>query len=249
MIRPSRILPGASLIFKFFAATVLFATIVLASDPPWKHKPYQDWDARDIERIFTDSPWTRAVTITRSWLPITTKDLPNEQLAGRDRGLPGTTERSSETTVGGELELYVYWASSRVMRAASARKAILHGGKKDVDVTKYATEPQDEYQIVLQSQDMAPFFRHDEKFFQASAFLQPKKSKQKIAPTHVQYERDAKGVLVTSAIFFFPKKTAAGDPTIPGDEKSVEFSCKIEQSVLLVSFEPQKMVDAAGPTL
>jgi hypothetical protein len=248
MTRPNRIPSGASPIFAYFAAILLFATIVLASDPPWKHKPYKDWDARDIERIFTDSPWTRTVTITRSWLPITAKDLPNEQLGGRDRGLPGTVDRSAETTVGGELELHVYWASSRVMRAASARKAILHGGKQDLDVEKYATETQDEYQIVLQSEDMAPFFRHDEKFFQGSAFLQPKKSKQKITPSHVQFERDAKGVFVASAIFFFPKKTASGDPTIPADEKNVEFNCKIEQSNVLVSFEPPKMVDANGLT-
>ena len=33
------------------------------------------------------------------------------------------------------------------------------------------------------------------------------------------------------------------------DEKNIEFSCKIEQSVVLVSFEPQKMVDGSGPTL
>jgi len=249
MIKPSRSLSGPSHISGFFTAALLFATIVLASDPPWKHKPYHDWDARDIERIFTDSPWVRTVTITRSWLPITAKDLPNEQLGGRGRGLPGTTERSSETTVGGELELHFYWASSRVMRAASARKAILHGGKKDIDVEKYAIEPQNEYQIVLQSLDMAPFVRHDEKFFQANAFLQPKKSKQKILPTQVQYERDPNGLMVTSAVFFFPKKTAAGDPTISSDEKNIEFSCKIEQSVVLVSFEPQKMVDGSGPTL
>ena len=244
----NRVLSVLSKILALVPALLFFATLLLGSDPPWKHKPYKDWDAKDIERVFTDSPWTRTVTITRTWLPITAKDLPNDQLAGRDRGLPGSADRSSDTTVGGELELHIYWASSRVMRAASARKSVLHGGK-DVDVEKYATEPQEEYQIVLQSTDMAPFARRDEKFFQANAFLQPKKSKQKILPTRVQYERDANGVLVTSAIFFFPKKTASGDPSIPADEKSVEFNCKLEQSGVLASFEPQKMIDGSGPTL
>jgi len=98
------------------------------------------------------------------------------------------------------------------MRAASVRKAVLHGPKKDLDVDKYAAEPQDEYQIVVQSQDMAPFVRHDEKFFEANAFLESRKSKRKLPPSHVRYERDEKGVLVTAAIFYFPKKTPSGDP-------------------------------------
>ena len=54
------------------------------------------------------------------------------------------------------------------------------------------------------------------------------------------------GQLVTTAIFFFPKKTASGDPTIALDEKSVEFNCKIEGQPRRVNFEPQKMVDSKG---
>jgi hypothetical protein len=243
------VLSSVSGFLALFSATLFVAALVWASDPPWKGKPYQQWDDKDVERVFADSPWARATTITRTWVPISEKDLPNDTVAGRDRALPATLDRSSETSVGGELNLYVYWASSRVMRAASARKAILHGGKKDVNVEKYASEPQEEYQIVLQSKDMSPFFRHDEKFFQSNAFLEAKKSKQKMSPSHIRYERDEKGILVTTAIFFFPKKTPSGDPTIIPDEKGVEFTCKIEGSTLRVRFEPQKMADQSGPDL
>jgi hypothetical protein len=245
----SLVVSGGASTLALFCALRLFVAVAWASDPPWKGKPYQQWDEKDVERVFMDSPWVRTTTITRTWLPITAKDLPNEPLAGRDRSLPGTVDRSADTSVGGELELHIYWASSRVMRAASARKAILHGGAKDVDVEKYASEAQEKYQIVLQSTDMAPFFRHDEKFFQANTFLEMKKSKQKIFPSHVQYERDAKGQLVTSAIFFFPKKTPSGEPTIATDEKNVAFICKMEGSTLRVDFDPSKMVDDKGPAL
>ena len=54
---------------------------------------------------------------------------------------------------------------------------------------------------------------------------------------------------MTSAIFFFPKKTPAGDPTIAADEKSVDCNCKIEGASVRVTFEPQKMVDQNGPAL
>ena len=252
-----------------FLFTVLtFAALAWASDPPWKGKPYDQWTDKDLEKIFTDSPWSRADTVTRTWAPLTSKDTPagpgggstggaqpnNPTSPGRPGGAgPGGARGPMESgagsaATGDELRFNVYWASSRIMRAASARKSVLHGEKKDVDVAKYASELQEEYQIVVQSEDMAPFFRHDEKFFQENSFLDVKKTKQKISPSHVRYERDEKG-LVTAAVFFFPKKTAAGEPNVPNDEKNVEFNCKIEGSRLRVNFDPQKMVDGQGPAL
>jgi hypothetical protein len=233
---------------KFFFVLLFFASLVSASDPPWKGKPYQQWDDKDLQRVFTDSPWARKATITRTWAAPTQKELPNNPaLSGAGRGMPPSGSASDNAA--SDLTFDIYWASSRVMRAASARRAALHGGKTDVDVDKYASQLQEEYQIVIQSEDMTPFVRHDEKFFQANSFLEPKKSKQKIAPSHVVYERDEKSQLVTAAVFFFPKKTASGEPTMGSDEKSVEFNCKLEGSNLRVNFEPQKMADNQGPAL
>jgi len=232
-----------------FSVLMLFSAAVWAGSEPWKGKPYQQWDDKDIERVFLDSPWSRTTTITRTWLPISSKDLPDKIISGSGRAVPTELERSGETSVGGELKFYVLWASSRVIRAASARKSVLHGDKKDVDVDKYVTEPQEEIQILVQSEDMAPFTRKDEKFYQTNAYLQSKKSKQKIPPSHVRFERDAKGILVTSALFFFPRKTATGEPTISADEKNVEFNCNMDGANLRVNFEPQKMVDQTGPSL
>jgi hypothetical protein len=235
-------------------AALAFAAIALASDPPWKGKPYDQWTDKDLEKIFTDSPWSRIGTVTRTWKPLTSKEgtaggtQPNTPtLPGRPGG-PGSATGSEAGGAGDELRFNVYWASSRIMRAASARKSVLHGDKKDVDVAKYANEPQEEYQVVVQSEDMTPFVRHDEKFFQENSFLGVKKTKQKISPSQVRYERDEKG-LVAAAVFLFPKKTAAGEPTVPNDEKTVEFNCKIEGSRLQVNFDPQKMVDSQGPAL
>jgi hypothetical protein len=60
------------------------------------------------------------------------------------------------------------------------------------------------------------------------------------------YERDSRGV---SSAIFFPKKTAADDPTISPAEKTVDFFCKLEESSLRVSFESPKMVDKDEPSL
>ena len=132
------------------------------------------------------------------------------------------------------------------MRAATAREAVMHG--QQVDVDKYTAEPQTEYQLILRMADMTPFTQHDEKFFQDNAFLQTKKSKDKIQPTHVSYEKNAQGK-VQDAVFFFPKTTPSGAPTISNDEKEVQFSCKIADQMVRVGFRPQEMVDNQGPAL
>lgn len=234
-----------------FFTLLIAASLAFASDPPWKGKPYQQWDDKDIQRVFSDSPWARKTTITRSWGAATQKDAQNPQLPGGGRSMPGPGRGGAQgpnDTAGSESTFDVYWASSRVMRAATARRSVLHGGKSDLDVDKYATAPQEEYQVAIQSEDMSPFVRHDEKFYEANSFLEPKKSKQKVSPSHVVYERDEKSQ-VAAAVFFFPRKTASGEPTIGSDEKNVEFNCKIEGTNLRVSFEPQKMVDNQGPAL
>jgi len=235
---------------------LLGATLLYAGDKPWKAKSYQQWDEKDLQAILSDSPWVRVTPIQRSWLSVAEKDVaPDPQIAGGVRQMPGggtqpggtatTPVRAGEGSWQ-ELNVQVFWQSSRVMRAATAREAALHG--KQVDVDKYVSEPQSEYQIILRMADMTPFTQHDEKFFQEIAFLQTKKSKDKISPTHVAYEKNAQGS-VQDAIFFFPKTTSSGAPTISGDEKEVQFSCKIADQTVRVGFRPQEMVDQSGPAL
>jgi len=242
----------ARFLFILLALGAVFAAAPSSrsSDEPWKGKSYQQWDENDLKRIFTESPWVRQTTITRNWLPITPKeDVQGAPISGRDRPMPSDVDHSSETSVGGALNFYVFWASSHVMRAASARKAILHGGNSSVDVDKYANAPQSEYQLAIQSADMTPFRRQDEKYFQENSYLQMKKTKLKISPSHVVYERSDSAGPVIMAVFFFPKTASSGVPTITPDEKSVEFSCKIGGSYLRVSFDLQKMTDRSGPDL
>lgn len=230
---------------------LLGAALLCAADKPWKAKTYQQWDEKDLQAILSDSPWVRVTPIQRTWLPVAEKDVAGDpQIAGgvRQMPAPGTsqnTARAGEESLR-ELNVQIFWQSSRVMRAATAREAVLHG--QQVDVDKYVAEPQTEYQLILRMQDMTPFTQHDEKFFQDNAFLQTKKSKDKILPTHVTFEKNAKGS-IQDAVFFFPKNTSSGAPTISNDEKEVQFSCKIADQMVRVGFRPQEMVDQSGPAL
>lgn len=234
---------------------LIAATICFASDPPWKGKPYDQWNDKDLQKIFSDSPWARMATITRTWNSAS-GGSPNSTAASdprRTSGGGGAASRGGQQGGGSnapdidDVNFYVHWVSSRVMRAASARRAVIQG-QKNIDVAKYVSQPQEEYQISVQSDDMSPFARHDENFYKQNSMLELKKSKTKLPASNVRFERDTSGA-VTTTVFLFPKKTASGEATIPADEKNAEFSCKIEGATLRVSFELQKMADNQGPDL
>jgi hypothetical protein len=241
---------------RLLLALFLGVNLVWAGDKPWKSKPYQQWDAKEVQAILTDSPWVRVTTIQRTWLPVAEKEVgPEQQISGGVRQMPpagsqtgGGATNQVRTGEGSfrELNVFIFWQSSRVMRAATAHEAVLHGEK--VDIEKYASEPQNEYQIILRMEDMSPFVQHNEEFFKGSAFLQMKKAKSKISPSHVVYERSQKG-LIQDAVFFFPKTTSSGAPSVSGDETDVQFSCKIADATVRADFKPRDMVDQSGPDL
>src|SRR5689334_23516504 len=94
------------------ATTFLFTALALAamawaSDPPWKGKPYDQWTDKDLEKIFTDSPWARIGTVTRTWAPLTSKDgaaggaQPTSPMPGARPSGPGGATPPSGSGAGG----------------------------------------------------------------------------------------------------------------------------------------------------
>src|SRR5215472_16643361 len=84
----------------FLFAALTFAALAWASDPPWKGKPYDQWTDKDLEKIFTDSPWSRIGTVTRTWAPLKSKDAP-EGSGGQAGGAPPNTPMSPGRPGGG----------------------------------------------------------------------------------------------------------------------------------------------------
>src|ERR1700690_3812653 len=54
--------------FLVAAGCMALAVAIWASNDPWKDKPYQQWDAKDLQRIFQDSPWSHLVRVDAPWL-------------------------------------------------------------------------------------------------------------------------------------------------------------------------------------
>lgn len=237
---------------------LLTATLLWADNKPWNGKPYQSWDAKDVQQIMTDSPWVSKTTIRRSWVPSKENNVAQpvqQEISGGVRATPnvmgsvqgnsgGTDSEGHDPTQ--QVNAYVYWYSSRLIRAAAARQSFLHGAMDQAAAEKFTNAPQADYQIVVRMDDMTPFISKDETFYQQNAFLQTKRGKLKLAPSKVVFEH--MGTVTEDVIFFFPK-TVDGSPTITSDETDVTFACKIADQTLHVDFKPKKMADQFGPDL
>lgn len=233
-------------------SVLITATLVWAGEKSW-NKPYQSWDAKDIQQIMTNSPWVATTSMRRSWHPPANPTMVQpvqQEISGGVRTAPGVIGNVASNTGGtdgNQINVRFYWYSSRVIRAASAREGVLRGMMDQAAAQKLVDAAQGEYKVVLQMEDMAPFLDKDASSYQQNAFLLMGRSKIKLPASKVEYEN--MGTTSEAVVFSFPKKTADGAPTITSDETDVTFSCKIADQTVRADFKPKKMVDQFGADL
>jgi hypothetical protein len=246
-----------------FILTAVLAVVAIAwaGGDPWKTKPFAQWTDKDIQEILQNSPWARAnVQPQGAWRPDgstqasgnigvagTGSDTSNRS-AGASPNQPGGAEKNAEAAAS-QAVYTVYWWSSRTIRAASMRRAVLKGTMTQADAEKTVANPPDEYMILVQGTSMAIFQQRGEQAFQNVAYMQLKKNKQKVSPSKVAFLKGPDGTTVTGAVFYFSKKGSNGEPVISPDEKEIDFYLQIGSTKLLTTFDPRKMVDSQGEDL
>lgn len=260
---PARLPSGIPRILALICFLVLVAGTLVAANDPWKTKSYKDWTEKDVEKILTESPWVRTINTTINGVQ-TRPDGSMQGGSGPNYGPGGNSDEGSGPnggrpsaqnppgagdqtgTTAGNPHFAIFWESSRTIREALARRQVLQGKMNEADAEKYLAQPQDDYQLVLQGDNMSLFQKYDERFAQENSFLKLKKSKERLAPSHVEFQRSENGA-VDAVIFSFSKKLSSDAPLILADEKSIEFTCKLGSVLLDASFDPQKMADQTGP--
>jgi hypothetical protein len=242
-----------------FVAFVFLAGLTLAAGDPWKSKPFAQWDEKDVKKILTDSPWSKVVQVPAAW-----------STGGESQGVPdpnlsnATQEHSPDGGVMGrgqsaaappaaptvpQATFVVRWISSRVVREAVLRSAVLGGRMKEEDAKKQAAQSVEVYQVLIVGQDMKPFQGADEKALIEKTYLLAKKTKQRVPAAGVEYQRGPDGKTVQAIAFAFPRKSAAGEPTLAPDEKGVEFNCTVGGANIRASFDLPKMENGQGRDL
>jgi hypothetical protein len=238
---------------------LLLAAALYADGEPWKTKPYTQWDEKDVTEVLQSSPWVRinlsgpGALQTSAAVPETTPTgggggaMPNRsnpagavtptQIGGSENGGPDA----------GSATYSVFWWSSRTIREAFARRAVLKGAMTQENADKIVGANPDSYQILVNSTNMSMFEGRGEDAFKDAALIELKKEKKKINPASVAFQRSSGKVV--GVIFGFSKKDANGDALIPPDEKQIEFSLRVPGGWLRTSFNLKQMTDAQGQDL
>ena len=107
---------------KLFAG---FLLVSLAAAEIWASKPYTEWSDRDIQKILTDSPWARGVSITLDY-PRRMAPPGASGIADRSVGM-GLGQAPSRPPADGvvgppEAHLIVRWQSSGIIQQALVKR-------------------------------------------------------------------------------------------------------------------------------
>ena len=240
---------------------LLLAAIVWAGGDPWKSKPYQQWDAKDIRKVLDASPWVRSVQVDAPWR--------NGDVAAGDADGGGTAAQPAPARMGQAprtgpggggadagagpqtalATFVVRWASSRTIREAVLRNDILTAHIKEDAAEQELAHLSETYEIVVAGADMKPFQSVDEKILEHGAFLMDRKTKQKIAPSSVKIQNSEDGTKILSVLFIFRKQSDSGMSTIGADVKTVDFLSVVTNVKIEASFDITKMTDTLGRDL
>ncbi len=222
---------------------------LLGGSDPWKAKPYKEWSAEDIQKIMSDSPWARPVSVTASWRPSSASAI--TPTIGQERGPTGarpTGDTSGSADPGNaqnQASFVVRWQSSLTLRQALVRSAELRGTPAEKAEQMLGAQPES-YVIDVWGQDMTPFTKTDEMALKQKTYLLVKKTKQKLTPDRVEFRRMPNGQKVLDILFYFAKNSANGEATIPGDEKQLEFACETPVTRIKATFDLAKMSSGKG---
>src|SRR5579862_4152677 len=83
----------------FLAVTFLsVAALAWAGDTPWKDKPYDQWDQKDVTKILSDSPWAKTLRVDATWK---SGNGPSANGANGAKGMNAPTTPQAGTNPGG----------------------------------------------------------------------------------------------------------------------------------------------------
>jgi hypothetical protein len=232
------------------AATLLAAVATCASDA-WKDKDFQNWDLKDVQKILSDSPWSKKLQ---------TGGGPSPRMGGMRGGgtgmgpagggsAPPSSSGSSPGDAGGpapsrQLNLTITWCSSRTIREATAREKELEGTPADVARKDLEAEPS-AYEIAVSGPDLTALDKNMDDLKEHS-YLMSKTTKEKLTPVTVALLREKGKVLPPAVVFSFAKTTGSGEPAIAKNEKNVEFFTQAGATPVKVQFDLSKMMDKLG---
>ncbi len=234
------------------------AALTLWAAEVWAAKPYTDWNEKDLQKIMTDSPWAKKVSVTLPTpagfgggpTPPSTgggggggkgggggRGGGPQGTAASGGGDPGIAGDSSAGGGGGgvpETQLFIRWRTALVVNEALAKSKYGAEAGTSPDAKKML-EPEPKYYVIWVSGLPASLRPRDAEGKQAmmkDSVLNPK-DKNAIPAEDVQFAGQGRS---TDFFYLFPKSAS-----LTADDKEVEFVTKLGKTAIKAKFKLKDM--------
>lgn len=217
----------------------------------WLSKPYTEWSERDIQKIETNSPWSKQVTLSLSGNnagPDTGRAKRGGNGSGGDLDSPmggggGSGRNSTPPEVGGgvvpqrggDLSVIVSWRSALAFREAVAKDKFGAEAATSADAKKIIDTEPNSYLVMISGLPGRTVRGNDkikDSLLQNTSLIV--KGKNPIQASDVQTGGNEQRAVV---VFVFPKTVP-----ISVDDKDVEFSTKLGSIVVKQKFHLKDMM-------
>ena len=199
------------------AGLCVLASVALTAADFWEEKEFTAWSNQQVEKLLSDSPWAKRVTVVMGRLREGARD---DGFQGGGAGLGGGGGVASDGDAGEfqqirRVPLTVAWMSALPFRQALVRRRIGPDAPIPPDLQRQLSEDEPFYTVVVVGLPLRMTARMgtiDE--VRAKTALTPN-GKERIAPAEIRAAKDDQFVRVE---FLFPKTSA-----ITPEDKEVEF--------------------------
>lgn len=229
---------------------VLASAVVLAADF-WETKPFSMWSAEELQKILTDSPWSRNVSVLATPPRLGAGGLGESEGGGgggRGGGAGGDSGgggRGGGGRGGGDrgpslpprMKLVISWRTALPMKQALVRDQVGLGGAVPAESQQLLDRQEEQYVITLMGLP-ARYARALDSL--KTATVLKRNTKPPIALTEMgvqQVPATARAAATLVVVFGFPKTDA-----ITMEDKDVEFVTKLGEIDIKKKFNLKDMV-------
>ncbi|MGA3185684.1 MAG: hypothetical protein ABSF22_01115 [Bryobacteraceae bacterium] len=231
---------------KKFIPLLSILTIGLWASDFWQSKPYTDWSDKEVQKIQTNSPWSKEVSVSMgeggsghsgrgSRAGGGGSVGGDDQIATGAGGSGGGRSQDPSLMGGPSMNLIVSWRTALPVRQAVAKEKYGAEAATSPDAKKLVEEDQKYYGVLVSGLPGRAVRANDQ---MKAALLKNTslivKGKDPIAPADIQTGGNEQKALV---IFLFPRTAA-----LSLDDKEVEFSTRFGPLVVRQKFRLKEMV-------
>jgi hypothetical protein len=231
--------------------TAALAISVLASDA-WKTKPYEKWSAKEVDQILNNSPWAKSILLPNyPYLNGDSRETDKQiKIASAKEPVldPTPIPDAHNRTFNPEGTFILRWNSSRTMRRALYRDAVLHGLPPDF-AQHYLIDSPDHLQLVLIAVGQTLLPPVEETSLLKETFIQVQPSGEKIYSNHVGIRDLVDAAGEEAYVFDFPVKTSDKASSMFQGVTLVEFFTQVGVRRFNAKFHPEEMTNRDGADL